>query len=323
MERRLIYWRCAYVFFKSSLSVNQDARHILVTNDTQAALVDGEDIRQHIQRLGAEICVLPFDDFKPTAFQSTIFRNNFYKLAAMKYMANAYEGNICLFDSDVIFLSPWPQATTGISLYKAFLRPDTQREPTGISSIELASMYRLLDKGFEIERADWCGGEFIEGDHISLRLFMGRALELFGQWQGLFDSSLHRFSNGSSIFDNDEFLLSRVASEFSHRFTEHLCRVWTNESGKGDFEAMKYAALHLPNEKLTGFAGLFDYFVFEGRPVERNILLSWCGIPRRDFVYVPRNKSLRAKRLLIRSAKRILPRSVYNAIRYCFGRPPI
>jgi hypothetical protein len=322
-ERRLVYWRCACVFFKSSIAVNPDARHVLITNDQSPPAIEGLDLGRYLAELGVQIFVVPFNEFKPTFDQSKTFRNNFYKLQALSYAAKNLEGSCLLFDSDVIWLNRWPEVPKGLSLYSAFSRPKAQREPTGISVDDLAKMYGTLD-GLPYEASvAWCGGEFIAGDNATLRAFIGHAGEIFKRWQNAFEPALHRFSNGASVFDNDEFLLSRAAADWQVGFTPHLKRLWTNELGGGSREHLRLAALHLPNEKLTGFAGLFDRLVLERQSIDSDILAAWCGIPGRRFHYESRSRWHRLRKQFVASLKSNLPRSTYNSIRSVFGRPPI
>ena len=184
-------------------------------------------------------------------------------------------------------------------------------------------MYALLEGVCSENPVDWCGGEFIAGDNVSLRSFMTQARQIFRRWQNDFDPSIHRFPNGTSVFDNDEFLLSRVAIDWKFEFTPHIKRIWTDEHGGGTVAHHRLAALHLPNEKLTGIAGLFDRLVLDGSPVTTDLLTGWCGIPIRQFKYESRDPRVRIRRAIVTALKSSLPGPAYNTLRSIFRRSPI
>lgn len=322
-DRRLVYWRCVCVFFLTSLNVNPQARHLLITNDKEPPVIGGVHLGRFLAKLGVEIHTVPFVDFKPTVEQSKVFRNNFYKLAALAYVLQNSERSTLLFDSDIVWLNPWPKAPSGLHLYKAFVRPASQKEPTGISSHDLCDMYESLGGASLRHPVHWCGGEFIAGDNVTLREFMAQAIAVFHSWQEQFDPSAHRFANGASVFDNDEFLLSRVALDWTPEFTPDLKRVWTEDRGGGDLSHRKLAALHLPNEKLTGIAGLFDCLVMEEVPVTIELLTDWCGIPARRHEYRSRSRWIRTRKGILAALKSSMPRPAYNILRSIFGRSPI
>lgn len=102
-DRRLAYWKCVCVFFKTSVHFNHHARHLLITNDPDPPTIEGLDSAAFLTGLGVEILTVPFEEFRPDDDHSKIFRNNFYKLTALAYAVRHYTGRIFLFDSDVIF----------------------------------------------------------------------------------------------------------------------------------------------------------------------------------------------------------------------------
>lgn len=322
-DRRLTYWKCACVFFKTSVHANHHARHLLITNDSNPPIIEGLDSGAFLAGLGVEILTVPFEEFRPVDAHSKIFRNNFYKLTALAYAVRHYTGCIYLFDSDVIWLKRWEAPLAGLSLYQAFVRSPEQRDPTGVSADDLSAMYALLDGNDERRHVDWCGGEFIGGDQESLTAFMSRLKGIFSHWQTVFSPSLHQFSNGVSIFDNDEFVISRTAIDFDTSFTNQLRRVWTGPDGGGDSSCLECAALHLPNEKLQGIAGLFDYLVLDREDICMDVLAGYCGVPKRRFHYRPRSRWANARLKMVDLVKSLLPSELYIHLRSLFGRGPI
>lgn len=321
--RRLTYWKCVCVFFRTSVHFNSDSRHVIVTNDVFPPVISGLAVKSYLESLGVEIHNLPFEEFKPTVVQSRIFRNNFYKLTALSYMVKHGQGPIYLFDSDVIWLRSWPDLEPGLYLYRAFERSESERIPTGISSHDLKTMYSSLGNTISGRSVEWCGGEFVGGTCDELLPFVSRLAEIFEAWQSIFDPTHHRFLNGSSIFDNDEFLLSCAACGFDVTFVSHLKRVWTESSGGVSPSVLNHSALHLPNEKLKGLSGLFDDLVLANKIVSVNLISSWCGIPGRDLHYRPRTFAARLSRGIVSGLKSVLPVYWYNRVRSLFGRPPI
>ena len=322
-DRRLTYWKCACVFFKTSTHVNPDAHHILITNDPDPPVIEGLDTRAFLTSLGVRVITVPFEDFRPLDAHSKVFRNNFYKLTALAYAAKHFSGYVYLFDSDVIWLKTLEAPLAGLFLYQAFVRLPGERDPTGISANDLSAMYALLDGNDERRHVEWCGGEFIGGDTKTLSAFAESLKNIFMHWQAIFDPQLHRFANGSSIFDNDEFIISRVALDFDTSFTSLLRRVWTSPHGGGDSSCLECAALHLPNEKLQGIAGLFDLIIQDRASFSVNELAGHCGVPVRSFQYQPRGLWVNTRLKMVDLVKTLLPRKQYNYLRSLFGMGPI
>ena len=328
-DRRLVFWKCAMVFFASSCAVNGSARHFLYTNDPQVPSVDGVDCTKFLTKLGVGVIYLPFGIHKPPAGVGRIFRNNFYKLDVIYDAARRHNGRILLTDSDVVWINQLPPGDVldGLSLYPVFQSRDRgDRAPTGISADDLETMFQSLDASVALRETCWVGGEFIGGTAIELVKFSRSIRETFEHWCEIFDPSIHVFSNGSTIFDNDEFLLSYAASRYPDSIrdgAEVLRRIWTDEAGGGTSADYSLSAWHLPNEKLRGFKILFDDICIHGRAVGRLEIGAACGVPSRIRHYVPKSLWLRAGRVTVVAIKSVLPRRYYNVVRGIFGRAPI
>jgi hypothetical protein len=330
-DRRSVFWKCAIVFFQTSLQVNPTARHFLYTNDSHPPILQRIDCRALLEGLGVIIVFLPFVRFKPPAGFSQIFRNNYYKLDVLYAASRSLNGALLLFDSDVVWIGSLP-AELGLTdanllLYPIFsTRSEDTRAPNGISSVDLAAVFQSLDPGFRCRAPQWFGGELIGGSTSALIEFSSILEETFLSWCAAYDQEVHRFPDGSSIFDGDEFLLAFVANRKALTLvtaTGFLRRIWTEVSGGGSAGDLSLSAWHLPNEKLRGIPILFDDFVRDHNDVSRERISGTCGVPARLFYYQPPGFSARASRMVIAAAKWVMPLRLYNWIRGVFGRAPI
>jgi len=328
-SRRLIFWKCAMVFFGTSCKVNRLARHYLYTNDPQVPTIDGIDCNKYLSELGVSITYLPFAIHKPPARVGHIFRNNFYKLDVVYEAARRHVGSVLLADSDVVWINALPNGLlgSGICLYPVFQwRNRDGREPNGVSLDDLDVIFQTLGDAPPSRETEWIGGELIGGMASELIKFSAILRETFNRWCEIFDDSTHVFPNGSTVFDNDEFLLSYVASRYPGNFAnggQFIRRIWTEEAGGGGGADFNLSAWHLPNEKLRGIPLLFDDIFVKRKTMYDLDIGAACGIPKRLRHYVPRSLLQRGKRAATNSIKAVLPRQYYNLIRKLFGREPI
>lgn len=330
-ERRLVFWKCALVFFCSSIQVNPRLSHYLYTNDESPPKIDGVDCADFLQRRGVEVIFSRFDRFMPSKSFGTIFHNNFYKLHVLYEMSRAISGELLLMDSDVVWTNPLPQTPLSnngqLVLYPVFrTRADDERSPTGISSRDLALIYAKLDPHFTNSSLAWIGGEIIGGRHDDLRAFTGDLEREFETWSQKFDPELHRFPNRSTIFDNDEFLLSYTVARYSWPFRDaqaFLKRIWTDNHGGGNADDLSLSAWHLPNEKLRGIQVLFDDFSSSDKRVPLERISAACGVPLRSLHYSEPGVLPMVRRFVVRLLKAVLPIKAYNLLRACIGRAPI
>lgn len=330
-DRRAVYWRCAVAFFYTSSAVNKEARHLLYTNDLSPPVFDGVDCGALLRKIGVEIVHLPFTRFKPPPGFGDVFRNNFYKLDVLYAASRALAGSMLMLDSDVVWLSRLPAESAawrdGLVLYPVFgIREEAERAPTGTSSDDLATVFTRLDPQFPKLPVQWFGGELIGGDVDSLVSFSQRLEQVFREWCLAYDPGLHRFPNGSAIFDNDEFLLSFVVHRDAVAYLDaasFLKRIWTEPEGGGLPEDLSLAAWHLPNEKLRGFRILFSDIVQGQIAISRERVSGACGVPVRLHFYEETALLARSWRFIVRRAKSVMSLRLYNRIRAIFGRDPI
>ena len=106
-KRRQVYWQCTAVFFTTSVRCNPTARHLLYTNDQEAASWNDIDFRAFLNELGVGIKLLPFKSFRPPAHFVTEFRNAFYKLDVLLALSQPDASSYSpLLDSDCVWTRP-------------------------------------------------------------------------------------------------------------------------------------------------------------------------------------------------------------------------
>lgn len=327
-ERRAVYWRCVMVFFATSVNVNVGCRHVLYTNEVNLPTIDGIDVQNELLARGIEIFYLPFDRHRPPAEVNRIFRNNFYKLDVIYDACRRFSGRVLLMDSDVVWMRALPDAVLSeVCLYRPFpARSAESRTPNGISNADLESAFTKLSMPAPVRSVEWIGGELIGGPVRGLQVFTEMVVEALDAWRDVYTNDRGRFANGSSVFDNDEIVLSFAASRFDgvvSSGSSFMRRIWTEASGGGEASDLNLCAWHLPNEKLKGIRLLFDDLFLRKLSVGSVDVSESCGVPRRRREYVPLRWRDRARQALVTLAKRVLPREAYNRIRGFFGRDPI
>src|SRR5579871_2560804 len=145
-KTKITYWRCAVVFFASSLAVNPDARHVFFTN-CDLPVIEGIDLASLFSCWGVEVVRLPIT-FRLECGAVSAWGNQFYVFDIIAYLAaNALAEQAIILDSDCIWLKPIDEmadaiATSGCIGY--FLGEDEHPGDEAINGLSRAGMARFL-----------------------------------------------------------------------------------------------------------------------------------------------------------------------------------
>jgi hypothetical protein len=255
-----VYWRCAAALLASLRRTNPEVELFLVS-DVDVATAAPAPMPTLLDRLQVTTVHLKFETFLPPAHASRKFRNNFYKLDVLSYLAGLPDAPpTLLLDSDVIALRPLngisAQCADGLVVYHPYRDGRTDQR-----SRDLLPIVKPLFA--DLGQLNYVGGESIGGptqhlQHLSRLLESGylRATELAATDQ------LPRLVTGDCVFDNDEYLLTGALSMLETTVSEispWLRRIHTNtrfyDARPSDVDLELW---HLPGEKTRGFRPLYD-----------------------------------------------------------------
>ena len=317
-KKRIIYWRCVYVFCMTSLRVNKNKDHIVYTNDFKEIIIAGINIKDKLMEQGVKIITLPFGKFDPK-HHSERFRNAFYKLEVINALAKLNQPSI-LLDSDCL----WTKRDQNldnilISGTHVLLQDTYQREkyphkrfPHNLSMEDMGTLYNKiplnqLDNQYPI----WYGGEIVGGSPKHFHK-IGKSLlstiEYCKKQHDLGNKLI--FPNGDSIFSNDEYISSysynSLKLEIFDTYGYFSKRMWTTASNNNIKDSDRNITIwHLTAEKNTGIKSLFYGILNENSDfwstTEEKLpeyFGSIVGVPRRKFLISP---------LMIKMVRKFVP----------------
>lgn len=315
-DKRAIYWKCAYVFFWTSLYFNPGKKHILFTNDRQPVLINAIDIKQKLRILGVEIRITAFERFDPRE-RSIRFRNAFYKFEAIRCLSELDYPSI-LLDVDCVWRLQSDELNRLIASGNCLLLQDTYQfgrlsgshSRHGITQNDLMHIYHTIDPLFDQSFPIWYGGEIIAGSPQNLVRIVDQLELVFKQLKNA--DEVLRFKNNTGIFDNDEFISSFVYNSCNMPIIDSM-NVYTTRVDTSYPRVVPWTLLsnvpiwHMPAEKVRGFPILFDALMScknshdETKAVEQ--IGYYFGLPERTY-----GRSIDIKDALRKRMKQLLRR---------------
>jgi hypothetical protein len=267
-QRRLIYWRCACVFFATAFRVLPNAQRVLYTNDDRSAWLDGHDLHAFLsERLGVTIVPLEFKRFKTTGSLCQIFRNNYYKFEVLEHLAHQTEKFVILADSDCIWLRPANTFNNidknALHLVRVLGSEVVTEAFQGISRKSMGEIFRKLDPSYPERFPVWFGSELLAGPVHVLRQ-LSHDLEQNYERFRLHPQADQLRIGYNGILENDEWLLSFVLGSKHYPLSDArqwFTRVWTGPDGHPSVDSLKLCGLHLLAEKHLGFRTIFPQIV--------------------------------------------------------------
>lgn len=250
-----IYWRCAVVFFASSLAVNPLLPHRFYTN-VELPVIDGFDVAEAFARWGVAVTRLPAAHRLP-AGTVTSWGNQFYVFDIVRHFVEHQDDErLVLLDSDCVWRRSAALLGSAIDRHGALTYPldfEEHAEGEAINGLSRAGLARfarahgaMVDAGIA-----YCGGEIL----ALRRELAGRLIVQFDRlWPAVVaggpDAPREEAHLLSAIYALEQIPLG-TASPF-------IRRMWTTfRHSNLDPADCRLAIWHLPAEKRMGFVNLF------------------------------------------------------------------
>jgi hypothetical protein len=296
-----LYWKCAAVFFSTSIRCNPNVRHIFYTDASETVVVEGIHILEYLQDLGVEIRTLPFERFVPPEKYSRIFQSGFYKFDVLKALeAEENESNFIVLDIDCI----WTRYDEDLFdlvkkerllLYDVFEQIPPDEKISRLSRKDMGTLFRQIVDDYPDDQPIRFGGEFLACDLNTLKTLNTKVQQLFQLIITKYGDDPPRFRNRKRIFDGNEPFGSFL---FNHGFVPwkdargFIKRIYSNKAMNTVLpEDLDIPIWHMPNEKKHGLPLLFTLAVkkqseFWSTPLERfnGFLGGYLGVPARIHV---------------------------------------
>lgn len=282
-----VYWRCALVFFASSLAVNPRCRHIMFTN-SDPPVINGLDIHATLTNWGVEIVHLPITWRLPLGSVAT-WGNQFYVFDIMEHWVDAEERlPLIILDSDCVWTRSADRIVEalknrGALAYELYYPPRAD-----INGLTTEQMAKFLGENSSVvpNSVPYCAGEFIAASSDMVSLIVGAAKEL---WPAVIEQ-------GPFCPREEAHLLSiiyareGIAPGTGNAFIKRMWTAFRYNNVTAD--DLSKTIWHLPAEKRTGFYDLFAYLttILKRDPqaapqalgLEIATYSKYFGIPRRS-----------------------------------------
>lgn len=249
------YWRCAVVFFASSLAVNPDEPHVFYTN-CELPRIDGMDLAELFERWGVEVVGLPITHrLRSGSVES--WGNQFYVFDILtNFSAQNNAEQLVLLDSDCVWLDSVASMSAAIAEHGALTYPlDHDEHPEGepINGLTREGMARFAHQHRtpQQDRLEYCGGEIIAVDRSTAWRIVERFESLWPAVVAGGEDAPREEAHLLSVV----YALEGIAIGTASRF---IRRMWTTFRRNTLDPSDRWLAIwHLPAEKRTGFAELF------------------------------------------------------------------
>lgn len=255
-----VYWKCVVLFYETSIRYNKDAKHILFTNTKELPTIDGFKVVDFLEENAIQLVCLENKYPLPTDYFDR-FRNQFFEFSIIDYMAATLhdDDGFLLLDSDCIFSKPAAPLFSMLQKEESAITyvVDLEREYQvhGVTGDDMKSI--CADWGLELtENPYYCGGEVL----LAKGKFLKNVAEHF---PALFQNMLERNKKGLPKFNEEAHTLTYYY--YKHKANMNglkpfVQRLWTNRNyfRNVDEQSKNLMIWHLPNEKNTGFARLFE-----------------------------------------------------------------
>jgi hypothetical protein len=285
-----VYWRCAVVYFASSVRNNPKAQHILFTNADRTPNIENFNTTEFFDKIGVKVVQIPFT-YQPPLEYYHAFRSTYFKFDMVKYLKNNSElSDRCIaLDSDCVWVNSADRIIAdiekhGLTTYDLY-EPD-DKIISGLTRQEMQKIYEEL--GYKIdEPPKYFGAEFIVGSGKHIKIL---SEEIDSIWK----TCLQRFAEGKTKFNTEEQMLSYIYNKLGYAHSSanaYFNRVWTSPiiytATEADF---KMDVWHLPSEKGFGIKRLFtqvanpnsDFWTLPVGEQFAKYVAGYVGIPKRN-----------------------------------------
>ena len=254
---QIIYWRCAVVYFASSIRNNPHANHVLLTNAERIPNIGNFNTEEFFAERGVKVVNLPFTYQPPAEFYHA-FRSTFYKFDIVKYLKNnSGDNDSCLsLDSDCVWLNSAARMVSAIEKQGLINYDLHEPEDKPISDLSRRQMQKIYQElGYKVEEPPkYYGAELIAGKGKDIK-------KLSDEIDSIWEICLERFAEGNSKFNTEEQMLSYIYNKEGYAAgtgNPYLKRIWTSPKLYTAAESdLTLDAWHLPGEKGYGIKRLF------------------------------------------------------------------
>ncbi len=254
-----IYWKCAYVFFKTSIVNNPSAKHLLFTNNQDIPFIEGVSLKDKFASMNVEVIEIPLTFNTPPDYFFS-WRNQFYLFDILAYLGRHLEpdDNVIVLDSDCIFTKPAEPIFKDLVRYPALVYslPFTEYEDIhGLSRMQMLDVYNTISDSDYAEYPTYYGGEWFAAKVSYIRLLNSMIPNIW-----LKNMNLHL--QGKLKFNEEAHMLSFLYDE-SHAelgsANSYIRRMWTISSIRRDIQNTDTELIiwHCPSEKKYGISALF------------------------------------------------------------------
>lgn len=286
-----VYWRCAVLYFASSVRNNPEAQHILFTNADRIPNLESFNTVEFFDKIGVKVVQIPFT-YQPPLEYYPAFRSTFFKFDIIQYLKNNSELNDrCIaLDSDCVWVNSADRIIAdiekeGLVTYDLY-EPD-DKKISGLTRREMQTIYEEL--GYKVdEPPKYFGAEFIVGSGKHIKI-------LSDEVDSIWETCLQRFAEGKTKFYTEEQMLTYIYNKLGYARgsgNAYFNRVWTSPIYYTATEAdFKMDVWHLPAEKGYGIKRLFAQVAnpksdFWNLPVGEQFtkyVAGYVGIPKRNI----------------------------------------
>lgn len=244
------YWRCALVFFATSVRLNPGRTHLFFTN-TDVPRVDGIDLAAAFADWGVEVVRLPITYRLPRGEVSS-WGNQFYIFDILAWFeAHGQQDRLIVLDSDCVWRHPADRLEAAIDARGVLTYVLGEIEyPVGadINGLSREGMARFAGRGAPVP---YCGGELFAGTLSEVRRLAEQVPALWARMlAGEADAPREEAHLLSVLYAANDYALGT-----SNPFVR---RMWTTFKHRNLRPSDRDITIwHLPAEKKTGFADLF------------------------------------------------------------------
>jgi hypothetical protein len=257
-----VYWKCAVVFFASSVRHNPQAKHLLFTNADAVPNIGNLNTEAFLDRIGVQVVTIPFTFCPPLDYHSN-YRTTFFKFDILKYLNEHIqpEDKYSSFDSDCIWIRSADRLAQSIDRFGIinyhldYLRTEQVHDFNCCTKEQMHEIYVAMGFPLDEEVPKHFGAELIAGNGKELRTF-------FKELREVWSTSMMLYTLQQPKFNYEEYMLSFLYNKLgiqSGTANLWLKRIWTTPIFRNSgVENFNLDIWHLPSEKQHGFKRLFQ-----------------------------------------------------------------
>jgi hypothetical protein len=284
-----IYWDCVWVFYVCAKKTNPQCRLVFFFGGDCG--IYGQNIIAKLLGLGVILVDLKYT-YKPPAGFSKTFGNQMFIFDILDWVGqnDEFRGVWCILDSDCLVLGDLSQMWADASKVGALtydLKLPMEENINGITQYDLTRICINEKWGGGGGAARYFGGEYFCAEHS----IIDRNRDAYRE---IITTSYLRWAQGDLFCTEEAHMLScwyKYLGVSAGTANPYIKRIWTgfrhNNRDVGDFYLPIW---HVPAEKKTGIARLFNFLEFNVNVFKLNdldykkLVSRYVGIPNRTFL---------------------------------------